>query len=234
MNLPIIDVIIPCYNEAESIVLVLGHLPKNEVRYIFVCDNNSTDDTAKNAAQHGAIVIPAPQRGYGSACLAGMSHIAFLATPPDIIVFLDGDYSDYPEQLPEIVKPIITQDIDMVIGSRALGVAEAGSMTLPQIFGNWLSAKLLRLLYGYRFTDLGPFRAIKYTALMRLNMADLNYGWTVEMQVKAAKLGLRCTEVPVNYRRRSLGVSKVSGSIVGSIKAGYKILWVIFKYAFRS
>ncbi len=234
MNLPIIDVIIPCYNEAESIVLVLGHLPNNEVRYIFVCDNNSTDDTAKNAAQHGAIVIPAPQRGYGSACLAGMSHIATLATPPDIIVFLDGDYSDYPEQLPEIVKPIITQDIDMVIGSRALGVAEAGSMTLPQIFGNWLSAKLLRLLYGYRFTDLGPFRAIKYTALMRLNMADLNYGWTVEMQVKAAKLGLRCTEVPVKYRRRSLGVSKVSGSIVGSIKAGYKILWVIFKYAFRS
>ena len=232
MNRPIIDIIIPCFNEEKSIALVLADIPSDWVRNIVVCDNNSTDQTAQVAKNNGATVVHAPQRGYGSACLAGMAHIATLPVPPEIIVFIDGDYSDYPEQLPDIVGPIITQNIDMVIGSRALGQAETGSMTTPQIFGNWLSANLLRIIYGYRFTDLGPFRAIRYEALLRLKMIDTNYGWTVEMQVKAAKHRLYCTEVAAHYRRRTHGTSKVSGSISGSIRAGYKILWVIFKYAF--
>lgn len=229
MQQPIIDVIIPAYNEEDSIAHVLNDIPKKMVRNIIVCNNNSTDKTKQNALNAGAIVVDEPKPGYGNACLKGMQYVAKNDEPkPDIIVFIDGDYSDYPDQLPEIVQPIVEDKADLVIGSRALGLKEKQSMTIPQIFGNWLSTKLIRFIYGYTFTDLGPFRAIKYDALLKLKMADKNFGWTVEMQVKAAKLKMKCIEVPVKYRKR-IGVSKVSGTIKGSILAGYKILWTIFK-----
>lgn len=228
MEQPIIDVIIPAYNEEQSIGHVLRDIPSGLVRDIIVCDNNSTDQTASVAQSAGATVVRQIRKGYGSACLKGMAHIAEKAEAPDIIVFLDGDYSDYPDQMPLILEPILHQGKSMVIGSRALGKSESGSMTIPQIFGNWLATSLIRVIYGYRFTDLGPFRAITYPALLSLNMEDPDFGWTIEMQVKAAKKALACAEVPVDYKRR-IGVSKVSGTIKGTIMAGYKILWTIFK-----
>lgn len=227
---PVIDVIIPAYNEEASIGLVVTEIPKGLVREVIVCNNNSKDDTATVARSAGATVVDEPHPGYGSACLKGMAHIAAKpeAEQPDIVVFLDGDHSDYPEQMPELIAPITEQGQDLVIGSRALGQLEAGSMQPQQIFGNWLATNLIRLFYKYRFTDLGPFRAIRWDSLQALGMRDPDFGWTVEMQVKAAKQGLRCTEVPVRYRRR-IGVSKVSGTIRGTILAGHKILWTIFK-----
>ena len=230
MKKPVIDVIIPAFNEGSSIGLVLGDLPKDWIREVIVCDNASTDDSAAVAKTAGATVVRQERRGYGSACLAGMTHIE--ARPPEeqpaIVVFLDGDYSDHPEELPTLVQPIIDRDVDLVIGSRVLGVKERGAMQPQQIFGNWLATTLIRLIYNYHFTDLGPFRAVKWPKLLDMKMADPNFGWTVEMQVKAAKMGMRCEEVPVNYRRR-VGVSKVSGTIRGSVLAGHKILWTIFK-----
>lgn len=227
---PIIDVIIPAYNEADSIGLVVQELPQYLVRDVIVCNNNSKDNTAQVAAAAGAVVVDEARPGYGSACLRGMAHIA--ARPeaewPDIVVFIDGDHSDYPEQLPEVIAPIIAGTADLVIGSRALGNLEPGSMQPQQIFGNWLATTLIKLIYRIEFTDLGPFRAIRYDALRSLGMNDPDFGWTVEMQVRAAKAGLRCTEVPVHYRNR-IGVSKISGTIRGTILAGHKILWTIFK-----
>jgi len=226
----IVDVIIPAYNEEESIGLVLADIPWQKVRTVYVCNNASTDQTAAKARKGGAIVLDQPQKGYGSACLKGIAHILHLpeAEQPDIIAFLDGDYSDYPEELPELLRPIIEEDYDLVIGSRALGDMEKGAMMPQQIFGNWLATTLIKLFYSYEFTDLGPFRAIKWKKLLELDMQDPDFGWTVEMQVKAAKYKLKCTEVPVAYRRR-VGVSKVSGTIKGTILAGHKILWTIFK-----
>ena len=224
----IIDVIIPVYNEADSIAYVIRDIPNDLVRNIIVCNNNSTDDTPDIARRAGAVVVDAPARGYGNACLKGMAYIAGQKTKPDIVVFLDGDYSDYPGQLPEVVAPIIHQNFDMVIGSRALGKMEQGAMMPQQIFGNWLATRLIKIFFGYTFTDLGPFRAIRYDRLLELQMADKTYGWTVEMQVKAAKKGFRCKEVAVDYKKR-IGESKVSGTIKGTILAGYKILWTIFK-----
>lgn len=229
MKNPIIDVIIPAYNEERSIGKVIDDLPKPKVRHIIVCDNNSSDSTGQIARQHGAIVVHAPDKGYGNACLTGMEYLKDLKQSPDILVFIDGDYSDYPEQLPMIVNPIIDRDVDMVIGSRALGHQERGAMEPHQRFGNWLATYLIRMFYGYHFTDLGPFRAIKWKKLMELNMQDKNFGWTVEMQVKAAKQKLKTTEVAVDYRPR-IGISKVSGTIKGSVLAGQKIIWTIFKY----
>ena len=230
MNKPTIDVIIPAFNEAASISHVLRDIPRDRVREIIVCDNGSTDDTASVAAAGGATVLYEGQKGYGSACLKGIAYL--LAKPadqqPNILVFLDGDYSDHPEELGRVVQPIVDSDVDLVIGSRALGDKEQGAMQPQQIFGNWLATTLIRWLYGYHFTDLGPFRAIKFERLQALNMQDRNFGWTVEMQVKAAKQKFVCREVPVTYRRR-IGVSKVSGTIRGTIGAGYKILWTIFK-----
>ena len=227
---PVIDVIIPAFNEEASIGLVVNDLPREMIREIIVCDNNSTDRTAQVAASAGATVVREPRPGYGSACLRGMAHIA--ARPPSehpgIVVFVDGDRSDFPAQLPELLAPIEQFGYDLVIGSRALGKAETGSMTFPQVFGNWLATNLIRLFYGYEFTDLGPFRAIRYPALVALQMNDPDFGWTVEMQVRAAKAGLKCTEVPVGYRRR-IGVSKISGTVRGTVLAGHKILWTIFK-----
>ena len=226
---PIIDVIIPAYNEEESIGLVLDEIPKDWVRNIVVANNNSTDKTGEVASNHGAKVVFQPKPGYGNACLKAMEYIMKQAEKPDIVVFLDGDHSDYPEQLPEVVKPIIDDKADLVIGSRALGKSESGSLTPQQLFGNWLATRMLKLFYGETFTDLGPFRAIRYTSLLKVNMVDKNYGWTVEMQIKAVKQELRCAEVPVDYRVR-IGESKVSGTIKGTIGASYKIILTLFKY----
>jgi len=226
---PIIDVIIPAFNEENSVGNVVNDIPKELVREIIVVNNNSTDDTAINAKKAGATVLKEPNMGYGNACLKGMDHIAKKENKPDIIVFLDADYSDYPEEIVDVIEPILNQNMDMVIGSRALGNLEKGAMTPQQIFGNWLATFLLKLFYGVKYTDLGPFRAIKYSSLVKLGMKDKTYGWTVEMQVKAAKRQLKTCEVPVNYRVR-IGFSKVSGTVKGTIGAGYKIITTIFKY----
>lgn len=210
--------------------MVIGEIPDHLVRHVIVVDNGSTDDTPQVAARSGAIVLHEDRKGYGSACLRGMRYIAESCDPlPDVVVFLDGDHSDYPEQMGELLDPIKLEDADLVIGSRALGRRQSGSMTPQQIFGNWLATFLIRKLYGIKFTDLGPFRAVKYDELLNMQMKDTNYGWTVEMQLKAAKLKLKCVEVPVNYRQR-IGVSKVSGTIKGTILAGYKIITTIFKF----
>ena len=222
-------VIIPAFNEEQSIAKVVSHSPKKIVREIVVVDNRSTDSTAKVAAEAGATVLSQPQKGYGNACLKGIEYASQLEDLPEIIVFLDGDFSDYPEEMPEVVAPIIEQDMDLVIGSRALGKRENGSMTPQQVFGNWLATTLMRWFYGVKFTDLGPFRAIKFEKLLEIEMKDRTYGWTVEMQLKAAKHQLKCCEVPVNYKKR-IGFSKVSGTVKGTVMAGYKILWTIFKY----
>ncbi len=182
-----------------------------------------------NAIAAGAIVVDEKRQGYGYACLKGMDHIIANNLNPDIIVFIDGDYSDYPQQLPELIQPILEHSVDMVIGSRALGKRARGSMTVPQVFGNWLATRLILLFYGVRYTDLGPFRAIKWQALQNLQMTDKTYGWTVEMQLKAAKQKLKIQEVPVNYKVR-IGFSKVSGTVKGTVMAGYKIITSIFKY----
>ncbi|HMX41104.1 MAG TPA: glycosyltransferase family 2 protein [Saprospiraceae bacterium] len=229
-----IDVLIPAWNEEKCLPLVLGDLPKDWVRQVIVCDNGSTDQTADVAARHGAVVVAQPERGYGNACLAGMRYLRDLppSEQPEIVVFLDGDYSDYPSELPEVVAPILTEGKDMVIGSRLLGGLEPGAMTLPQRFGNWLAPLLIRWLYGYRFSDLGPFRAVRWQALEAMQMQDRNFGWTVEMQVKAAKMKLCCAEVPVRYRRRAAGKSKVSGTVKGAILAGTIIIATIFRNYF--
>ncbi|MBT8221074.1 MAG: glycosyltransferase family 2 protein [Bacteroidia bacterium] len=224
----VIDVIIPAYNEESSIGKVVLDIPKELVRDIIVCNNNSTDQTRQNAQMAGAHVVDQPIPGYGNACLKGMEYICEKKDKPDIVVFIDGDYSDHPEEMPNLIHPIIESDYDLVIGSRALGNLEKGAMMPQQIFGNWLATTLIRLFYRYEFTDLGPFRAIKYSKLLEIDMQDRDFGWTVEMQVKAAKNKLKCTEVPVNYRKR-IGISKVSGTIKGTFLAGHKILWTIFK-----
>jgi glycosyltransferase involved in cell wall biosynthesis len=224
-----ISVIIPAYNEEGSIGKVVNDIPKEIVRDIIVANNNSKDKTAEVAAAAGAIVLTENRQGYGYACLKGMEYLQNLDIKPDIVVFLDGDYSDYPEEISLVIAPILENDMDMVIGSRALGKKERGSMTIPQVFGNWLATTMIRWFYGVKFTDLGPFRAIKYDKLIALGMCDKTYGWTVEMQVKAAKQKMKCTEVAVNYRKR-IGYSKVSGTIKGSFMAGYKIITTILKY----
>ncbi|PZX55672.1 glycosyltransferase family 2 protein [Algoriphagus chordae] len=227
-NPPIIDVIIPAYNEEKSIPKVIGDVPAI-VRNIVVANNNSTDTTGKVAEAAGAKVVFEPQKGYGKACLTAMDWIKKQEIQPDIVVFLDGDYSDYPEDLLDLIQPILDQKADMVIGSRALGERESGSMTFPQVFGNWLATTMMKYMQGAKFSDLGPFRAIVWSKLLDLNMIDQNFGWTIEMQIKAHKAGLRYTEVPVNYRKR-IGVSKVSGTVKGVFGAGYKIIYTIFRY----
>ena len=226
-----IKVIIPAYNEADSITHVIKAIPEI-VNEVIVVSNNSTDDTEVNAKNAGATVLKETNKGYGYACLKGMEYIANQTTKPDIIVFLDGDYSDYPEELTKIIAPIINEDLDFVVGARVKELREDGSMTMPQIFGNWLATTLMSLFFNAKFTDLGPFRAIKYNKLLALNMEDKTYGWTVEMQLKALKQKLSYTEIPVNYRNR-IGVSKVSGTVKGAIFAGAKILGWIFKYSIK-
>ncbi len=207
----------------------MNDIPKHLIRDIIVCNNGSSDQTAQVAAAASATVVNQPKKGYGNACLKGMEYIAQKAIKPDIVVFLDADYSDHPEEISLIIAPITEGVADLVIGSRALGARESGSMTPQQVFGNWLATRLIRLFFDTSFTDLGPFRAIRYDKLLDINMIDKNFGWTVEMQVKAAKRKLRCIEIPVTYRRR-IGVSKVSGTVKGTVLAGYKIILTIFRY----
>ncbi|HAF78129.1 MAG TPA: UDP-glucose--dolichyl-phosphate glucosyltransferase [Maribacter sp.] len=226
-----IKVIIPAFNEADSIAHVINELPKT-VSEIIVVNNNSTDDTVKNAKAAGATVLTENKKGYGFACLHGLDYVAKKSEQPDIIVFIDGDYSDYPEELDKVVAPILENDIDFVVGAREKSLREEGSMTPQQVFGNWLATFLMRLFFGAKFTDLGPFRAIKYEKLKELNMEDKTYGWTVEMQLKVLKKKMTYTEVPVRYKRR-IGISKVSGTVKGSIFAGIKILGWIFKYSIK-
>lgn len=227
----IISVIIPAYNEQDAIAKVIKDIP-SFVHEIIVVSNNSTDHTVKNAKNAGATVLQEPKKGYGHACLKGMHYIKQQATKPDIIVFLDGDYSDHPEQLPEIIAPILHQNIDFVLGARVKEYRETGAMTPQQIFGNGLATFLMKLFFNAKFSDLGPFRAIKYTSLLALEMEDKTYGWTVEMQLKVLKQKMSYLEIPVKYRNR-IGVSKVSGTLKGTIFAGVKILSWIFKYSFK-
>jgi glycosyltransferase involved in cell wall biosynthesis len=226
-----IKVIIPAYNEQDSIAKVISEIP-DVVDEIIVISNSSTDDTVINAKKAGATVLTETKKGYGYACLKGMDYVASLDEKPDIIVFLDGDYSDYPEELTKLVEPILNDKVDFVIGARVKRLREQGSMTPQQVFGNWLATFLMKLMYSAKFTDLGPFRAIKYDKLLTLEMEDKTYGWTVEMQLKALKQKLNYTEVPVKYRNR-IGVSKVSGTVKGTIFAVFKILGWIFKYSFK-
>jgi glycosyltransferase involved in cell wall biosynthesis len=229
--MPKIKVIIPAYNEQDSIANVIHDIPKT-VEEVIVISNNSTDATEANAKNAGATVLTENRKGYGYACLKGMDYISKQESKPDIIVFLDGDYSDYPEELTKIVAPIIDNNTDFVVGARVKELRELGSMTPQQVFGNWLATFLMKLFFGAKFTDLGPFRAIKYDKLLALKMEDKTYGWTVEMQLKALKQKLSYVEIPVNYRNR-IGVSKVSGTVKGSVFAGIKILAWIFKYSFK-
>ena len=229
----IIKVIIPAFNEEASIGKVISEIP-DLVSEIIVVNNNSSDQTETVAKMAGATVLREPQKGYGYACLKGLEYIASQEIKPDIVVFLDGDYSDYPQDLHKIVAPIINNNnnMDLVIGSRVKRWREKGSMTFPQVFGNWLATSLMKLFFNAKFTDLGPFRAIKYKKLLSLQMQDKTYGWTVEMQLKAIKQKLTYIEVPVHYKNR-IGTSKVSGTVKGAIFAGIKILGWIFKYSFK-
>lgn len=219
-------VIIPAYNEEQSIGKVVRDIP-SFVEEVVVVNNNSTDNTVNVAQKAGATVLTETRKGYGYACLKGMDYVR--AKNPDIVVFLDGDYSDYPEEMIGLIAPIENEGYDMVLGSRVLGNREKGALTPQQIFGNWLATRLMKLFYGVRYTDLGPFRAIRWSSLEKLSMVDPTYGWTIEMQLKAAKLKMLTMEIPVKYRVR-IGVSKVSGTLKGAVMAGVKIIWTIFKY----
>lgn len=220
-----VDAVIPALNEAASIGLVLEALPPGLLRRVIVCDNGSSDGTAEAARAKGAVVVRESRRGYGAACLKALALIA--SDPPDAVLFLDADLSDDPAEAAALVAPIEAGRADLVVGSRTLGAREPGALTPQARFGNWLATRLLRALYGVRWTDLGPFRAIRWDAYVSLGMSDPDFGWTVEMQVKAARAGLRGVEVPVRYRRR-IGRSKISGTLTGSVRAGMKILGTIF------
>jgi glycosyltransferase involved in cell wall biosynthesis len=233
IDLTRVTVVIPALNEEASLPFVLRDLPA--VARVIVIDNGSTDRTADVAAAAGAIVVPERQRGYGAACLKGMATISQLTEsgqpPPQVVVFLDADYSDDPGVLTDLVQPILAGAADFVLGSRLLGQREPGAMPPQSVFGNRFACLLMRVLFGIRYSDLGPFRAIDYRRLTELGMSDRNFGWTVEMQIKAARHQLRTIEVPVPYRCR-IGQSKISGTVLGSIRAGYKILFLIAKYGF--
>lgn len=229
MNETKISIIIPALNEENSIGQVINSLPKI-YHQLIVVDNGSNDSTRKIAKKNGAIVLIEKKRGYGNACLKGIRFLK--KTPPDIVVFLDGDFSDYPQEIKKIIKPIEQKKVDFVIGSRIKSLREKGSMTPQQIFGNKLACFLLKLIYGGKFTDLGPFRAIKWDTLMDLNMMDKTYGWTIEMQLKVLRKKISYTETPVRYRRR-IGNSKISGTLKGSLLAGIKIIGWIVKYYFK-
>lgn len=221
-------VIIPAFNEARAIGSVVGDIPAGLVEEVVVVNNASTDGTVANAHAAGATVLTETRRGYGFACLCGIAYAR--ARAPDTLVFLDGDYSDHPDEMASLVQPIVRGEADLVIGSRILGRREAGAMLPQALVGNRLACALMRIIWGARFTDLGPFRAIRFSALERLDMEDTTYGWTIEMQIRAVRAGLRCIEVPVSYRRR-IGVSKVTGTVMGTVRASAKILWTVARFA---
>ncbi len=226
-----IGVVIPAFNEENSVGKVVADIP-TAVDIVVVVNNNSADNTKESAQAAGAVVLDESRQGYGWACMTGIQYLATLPkeAKPDIIVFMDADYSDFPEELPTLVAPLLT-GADLVIGSRVLGEREKGSMMPQQVAGNLLATTLIRWLYGYRFTDLGPFRALWLAGLLSLQMQEMTYGWTVEMQVKAARMGWSCTEVPVRYRKRICD-KKVTGTIKGTIGAGYNMLATIFTHIF--
>jgi glycosyltransferase involved in cell wall biosynthesis len=226
-----IKVIIPAFNEQEAISFVISEIP-SIVNEIIVVSNNSTDFTEEVARIAGATVLKENKKGYGYACLRGMEYITTLSEKPDIVVFLDGDYSDFPEELTKLIEPIVKENIDFVIGARVNELREFGAMTPQQIFGNWLATFLMTIFFKAKFTDLGPFRAIKYDKLLALQMEDKTYGWTVEMQLKVLKQKMTYVEIPVKYKNR-IGVSKVSGTVKGTIMAGIKIIGWIVKYTFK-
>ena len=220
-----ISIIIPAYNEESSIGLVLDALPQEKLHEIIVVDNGSTDATARVAEEHGARVVKEPRKGYGSACLKGIDEL----DAPDIVVFIDGDFSDFPEEIVLLISPIETGEKDFVLGSRMI-LPKSQLALLPQArYGNRLAVFLIKLFFKYEFTDLGPFRAIRYSSLMSIEMKVMDFGWTVEMQIKAVRNGLRIREVPVNYRKR-IGISKITGTVLGTFRAGTKIIYTIFKY----
>lgn len=223
-----VTVIIPAYNEEDSIAKVIKEIP-SLVNEIIVVNNCSTDRTATVAATAGATVLDENRMGYGYACLKGIEHAARQQSPPDVVVFLDGDFSDYPVELIKIIAPIQNNEVDFVVGARVKELREEGSMTPQQIFGNWLACFLMKGLFNSTFTDLGPFRAIKWETLQSLKMSDKTYGWTVEMQLKVLRQKISHKEIPVSYKKR-IGVSKVSGTIKGTIFAGAKIIGWIFKH----
>ena len=229
MKNKIISVVIPAFNEDQSIGKVVLDIDRELVNHVIVVNNNSTDNTVKVAIEAGAIVLDETRKGYGWACLKGIAECERLNT--EIIVFLDGNYSDYPEEIKDVVAPILENDRDLVIGSRVLGKREKGSLTPQQVFGNWLATKLIRVFYRGKFTDLGPLRAMKFQSLQKLGMSDKTYGWTIEMQIKVLKHKMSYSEVPVNYKKR-IGISKVSGTVKGTILAGIKIIFAVFKYLF--
>jgi len=220
--------VIPALNEERALPYVLREIPRPPVRRVVVADNGSTDATAQVAVDNGAELVHEPERGYGAACLRALAHLD--SDPPEIVVFLDGDYSDHPDELPSLIQPIVEGRADVVIGSRATGRRERGALSPQQRVGNAIASTALGLLYGVRYTDLGPFRAVRWDTLEQLQMCDRNYGWTVEMQIKAARQRIPYCEVPVSYRRR-IGESKVSGTVRGSVYAGAKILWLLGRYA---
>lgn len=227
---PRITLIIPALNEEQALAKVLDELPRGMFACVLVVDNGSTDTTAAVARACGAQVVSEPRRGYGRACLAGQ---AALPAGTDVVVFMDADASDVPVEAARLLEPVVRGEADLVIGSRVLGRAEAGSLGWAQRWGNWLAVTLIRLLFGFRYTDLGPFRAIRRQCLEQLRMRDPDFGWTVEMQVKALKRGLRVGEVPVSYRAR-IGKSKISGTVKGVVRAGTKIMWTILRLRFQA
>jgi glycosyltransferase involved in cell wall biosynthesis len=221
-----VALIIPALDEEHAIGPLLEAIDRNVVRDVIVGDNGSRDGTAAVARSRGAVVVPVEERGYGAACAGALSQ---LPADVDVVLFMDADGSDDPAEIPLLLAPILAGHADLVIGSRSLGTVEPGALTPQQRFGNWLATHLIALLYRHRYTDLGPFRAIRRDLLDRIGMRDRRYGWTVEMQVRALQLGARVTEVPVRYRRR-VGKSKISGTVTGVLKAGWWILYTIFKY----
>lgn len=226
-----IVVIIPALDEERSLPKVIAEIPTSLVEEVIVVDNGSRDATAEVARRAGATVVSEPRPGYGQACLTGIDELR--SHPPDIVVFVDGDYSDRPSELPALLEPILNGTADLVIGSRVLGHREPGALAPHARWGNWLATWMIRLLYGYRFTDLGPFRVIRYQTLLELRMQDRNYGWTAEMQAKAARAGVRAVEVPVSYHRR-IGVSKITGTVKGTVMAGWKIITTILRLRFTA